>query len=115
MEFYRQITDFPDYYINIYGTVYNSKTDYILEQTDNGNGYLDVRLTRGGKSKHKYVHRLLAEAFIEKLDGCGVVNHRNRTRTDNRLSNLEWTTDRRNQQNRTDQSSLGHNISFLKN
>ena len=29
--FYKEIKDFPGYYINIYGQVYSSKTDMIYE------------------------------------------------------------------------------------
>lgn len=62
---------------------------------DNGNGYLFVPLTKEGRSKNTYVHRLVAEAFLIKSDKQ-FVNHINGDKTDNRVDNLEWCTRREN-------------------
>lgn len=58
-----------------------------------GNGYKMVTFRRpGGEQQKVYVHRLVAETFIEKPDGCNVVNHLDADKTNNRIDNLEWTT-----------------------
>ena len=44
----------------------------------------------GGRRMH--IHRLVAEAFVSRRDGCDVVNHMNGDKTDNSAANLEWTT-----------------------
>ena len=36
----------------------------ILTPTDNGNGYLIISLSKNKKRKKKYIHRFVAEAFI---------------------------------------------------
>lgn len=59
------------------------------------NGYLSVQLWKKGVCKTKYIHRLIAENFIEPFHG-ETVNHKNHDRTDNRIENLEWTTNRKN-------------------
>lgn len=57
---------------------------------------------------------MLAEAYIQKIGGCNIVDHRNQNKLDNSLSNLHWTTTRGNAQNRTTQSIYGHNITVDK-
>ena len=55
-------------------------------------GYMSVGLSKDGKLKTMYVHRLLMEAFYG-LDADKVcVNHINGDRSDNRIENLEWVT-----------------------
>lgn len=56
----------------------------------NTGGYLRVNLRRGGKTEHKYVHRLVAEAFLPNPSGFGVVNHKDANPQNNAADNLEW-------------------------
>lgn len=60
------------------------------------NGYPQVSLHRNGKRKKTYVHRLVAEVFIENESGLPVVNHKNEIKTDSRAENLEWCSDKYN-------------------
>jgi len=63
----------------------------IIKASDNGRGYMVVCLTKDKKTKTLRVHRLMAEAFITKVNASDiVVNHKNGIKNDNRLSNLEW-------------------------
>lgn len=49
------------------------------------------------EKKCLFVHRIVAEAFIEKLKGKAFVNHINGNKTDNQAENLEWCTRSENQ------------------
>jgi hypothetical protein len=40
---------------------------YSLIPIDNGKGYLRIKLTKNNKSKRVMLHRIIAEAFIEKF------------------------------------------------
>ena len=55
-------------------------------------GYLQVQLHKNGKMKNKYIHRLVAEAFIPNLNNLPEVNHIDEIKDNNELSNLEWCT-----------------------
>lgn len=56
------------------------------------NGYCCVHLSKNNVSKWMSVHRLVATAFVEKPEGCDIVNHLDCDTTNNRADNLEWTT-----------------------
>lgn len=53
-------------------------------------GYLQCALCDSGRIKKAKVHRLVASAFIPKVDGKNHVNHLNGVKDDNRVENLEW-------------------------
>lgn len=68
----------------------------ILKPWDNSHGYFQVKLLKHGKSNMFRVHRLVAEAFLEKLYYQNQVNHKNYLRNDNRVENLEWVSNLEN-------------------
>ena len=61
-----------------------------------GKGYLGVTLYKNGKRKKRYVHRLVAETFIPNPLNLSDVNHKDRVKTNNTISNLEWKTSQEN-------------------
>jgi len=54
------------------------------------NGYASVMF--GYKGKRKYIHRLVAIAFLPNSENKKCINHKNKIRNDNRLENIEWVT-----------------------
>lgn len=63
------------------------------------NGYYVVGLRKDGKQKTCYIHKLVAEAFIGKVEKTMVIDHRNTIKTDNRVENLRIVTPRENANN----------------
>ena len=83
-----------DHYVAC-GMRYNSKVKrkgHLLKQNAKKNGYLTVDLSKHNKIKTISVHRIVAVAFLEPVDGKDFVNHKNLNKHDNRAENLEWCT-----------------------
>lgn len=59
-------------------------------------GYLQVLLSSPSKSARRYVHHLVAEAFLGARPANLCVNHKDANKTNNSNSNLEYVTWRRN-------------------
>lgn len=84
------------YYKYVHGIYVFVKRDLVMTPTDNGNGYLIVSLKKLGRRKSCYVHRLVAEHFVENKFDKKYVNHIDGNKKNNNASNLEWVTQREN-------------------
>lgn len=58
----------------------------------NTNGYNMVSLCKGGVAKTTSVARLVASVFVPNTDGKPTIDHIDRVRTNNHISNLRWAT-----------------------
>lgn len=53
-------------------------------------GYLVVHLYRTTIREKKFIHRIVAQTFLENPDDHPIVNHIDRDRKNNTIENLEW-------------------------
>jgi hypothetical protein len=88
------------YYISRNGIIKNIEKDYILSQKLQ-NGYYVVHLRcKDGNIKDYSVSRLLGLTYLEIPDNFKtelyVINHKNGDKKDNKVDNLEWTTQKEN-------------------
>lgn len=98
MEIYKEIEGYEGIYqVSNYGNVKslgNDKTrkEKVLKPQKHNYGYLMVSLNKQGKHKLHFVHRLVAEAFIDNPNNYEEVNHKDEDKTNNSVINLEWCT-----------------------
>jgi hypothetical protein len=64
------------------------------------NGYLVVNLSKEGKNVTYLIHRLMAFAFLVNPDNLVEIDHIDRNKTNNTLSNLRWVSHSANMLNR---------------
>lgn len=83
------LTDFPNYEINEFGTVRRLRDKLILAQ-ENCKGYYRVHLHHQSKAYHRFIHRLMAQQFLPNPDNLPTVDHIDRDKLNNNLSNLRW-------------------------
>lgn len=82
------VPSMPEIVVNRYGQVVDRYTGKKIKSFGMETGYNRISY-KGGK---KYVHRLIAEAFIPNPHNLPYVNHINANPKDNRVENLEWCT-----------------------
>lgn len=91
MEHWKEIAGFESQYeVSNKGQVRIKKTQRVLCPSLRGRGYEAINLHKDGKQHQKYIHRLVAEAFIDNPDNLPCVNHKDENKTNNQVSNLEW-------------------------
>lgn len=101
-----EIPDFAGYYADKQGNIYTTLKQGCRDRYDLSKRtepkLLGVRYTRKGygrvymrrestnKREDVYIHRIVAQLFIDNPNNLPEVNHKNSDRSDNRVENLEW-------------------------
>lgn len=96
IKFDDKIAENENFKISNYGRIINCKgeTEFLVtESFINGYQNLPLKQKKNGKSTSRYVHKLVAQHFLDQKDGEFVI-HLNYDKTDNRVANLKWATKR---------------------
>ena len=120
-EEWRPVDGFPNYEVSSEGRVRSldreemcegflrMRKGKILAPDYDTDGYCRVTLCKDGKRYHKFVHRLVGLSFLPNPENKPTIDHINRLKTDNNLSNLRWATMQEQGKNKSHKlSNTGH-------
>lgn len=97
------------YWVSTHGRIWSAKRQqFIKPKRMDKHGHVGFSMASGSKSrkpKYVYLHRAIAQSFIDNPDGYPIVRHLNDDPKDNELHNLAWGTQR---DNWDDSVSNGH-------
>lgn len=111
IEVWKPVLEFEGLYeVSNYGRVYSARRSKFLHQYQRKDGYKSTRFGVDGKKFSPLIHRLVAEAFIGKIEKSFQVNHIDGDKSNNHLCNLEIVTASENQKHKYD--VLGHDRYF---
>ena len=96
-EEWEYINGFPDYMISNKARVWSIKTQQFLTvKPMDDHGHLGVCLYKDGNRYYKYIHRLVAEAFVPNPNDLPIVRHLYDDPSQNEYEDLSWGTQKDN-------------------
>lgn len=107
----KPILFFPDYYCDNSGNVFSIKSNKLkqLKCRIHQNGYCWVSLRLNNKTHYRLVHRLIWETYYGPIPNHFEIDHIDRDKHNNSLSNLRLATKSQQQQNK-----VSKNYHYLK-
>lgn len=94
---YKQIKDFPDYYISKCGKVISLR---VMKIGKDKAGYSKVDLCSNGKKNTKTIHKLVGLNWINNKYNKKFINHKDGNKSNNNIDNLEWCTQSENEKHK---------------
>lgn len=84
-------------YVGLYsvttdGKIFSHRSNRFLKNQETKNGYEVITLCSKDIKEVKYIHRIVAETYIDNHNNLPIINHKDGNKKNNKLTNLEWTT-----------------------
>ncbi len=103
MEKFKEISDYPGYSIGNLGTIIGNRGKPLKPCNVGGYHHIWIR------GKNVTVHKLVGLAWVEGWETDLMINHKKGVKTDNRASELEWITGKKNMEHASETGLLGIN------
>lgn len=84
------------YEVSSRGRVRVVSTGHIIPIQDNGFGYKNCAFSAKNLTLQRYIHRLVAKAFLGNPDNLPQVGHKDHNKENNVVENLYWTSQSQN-------------------
>ena len=105
-EEWRKIENYPGYYISSLGRL-RLLNGRISDVKPHDSGYIRYNIVNNlGKNKSEMAHQLVAKAFISNPENKKFVDHIDRDRSNNIVSNLRWVTTLENNLNKNNKEVI---------
>lgn len=98
------------YQVSDWGRVRN-RFGRIIKQEPCKRGYCRLKLCKNGTKPHKFVHLIVAKAFIPNPNGCDTVHHKDHNPQNNMKDNLEWMT--KDEHYKLHQAEQGYQVDMI--
>ena len=85
-----EIDGYENYLIYNDGRVYSKYKNKFLKQKNYKGGYYFVNLYKNGKMKSFRIHRLVGLHYLDNVEGKNEIDHIDRNKSNNHISNLRW-------------------------
>ncbi len=103
-EQWRSISGYINYQVSNLGRIRNSNTGKVLKACELKSGYRNIVLCKDGLTNTQYIHRIVANEFIDNPFDKECVDHIDHDRSNNTVPNLRWVTQGENHMNMTKRS-----------
>lgn len=87
---WKKIRGYSNYYISPDARIWSTYKGGCYRAAKFSGGYMRISLSKDGISRSHLLHRLVAIAYLKKVNGKEKVNHKDGNPRNNHLSNLEW-------------------------
>ena len=112
----KTIKGFENYKVDKEGNIYSNKSgDWKPRKPwKSKGGYLYIELCKNGVKYRKSIHQIVAETYCEGWFEGAVINHKDSNKENNKVSNLEWVTQKENVHQTYKNSKYGATRNFNK-